>query len=150
MVRDHEFLLCQAISSYNNPPSTPPPVGIVLVFPRPHPPLSGSAHLWLGRNWSGMVRESSETRSPSPIRSLDPPPPLFFQGFRLAKLGLIRAAFIFHHHQIHNSSCCFPTSVSEVLNLSITLHLTPQGPKGLGPGPHATLVSPSPLWLPFY
>ena len=68
----------------------------------------------------------------------------------LAKSGLFRAASTFHHHHFHKSSCCFPTSVSEVLKFSITLHLIPQGPKGLGLRPHATLVSPPPLWLPFY
>ena len=95
------------------------------------------------------MRESSVTRSPSPIRSLDLPPlSFFFQGFMLAKSGLLRAASTSHHHHFHKSSRCFPTSVSEVLKFSITLHLIPQGPKGLGLRPHATLVSPPPLWLP--
>ena len=66
----------------------------------------------------------------------------------LAKSGLLRAASTSHHHHFHKSSRCFPTSVSEVLNFTITLHLAPQGPKGLGLRPHATLVSPPPLWLP--
>ena len=47
--------------------------------PGPTPPKVASAHLWLGRIWSGMERESSETRSPSQIRSLDLPPFYFFR-----------------------------------------------------------------------
>ena len=39
-------------------------------------------------------------------------------------------------------------SIVNAANFTITLHLAPQGPKGLGLRPHATLVSPPPLWLP--
>ena len=72
-------LCVKLISSYNHPPSTPP-VGIVVVFsPGPTPSKVATAHLRLGRIWSGMERESSETRSPSTIRSLDLPPFYFFR-----------------------------------------------------------------------
>ena len=132
-------------------PSLNPPLGIVLVFsPGPTPPKVASAHLWLGRIWSGMERESSETRSPSPIRSLDLPL-LFFQGFRLAKSGLMRAAFTCHHHQLHNSSCCFPTSVSEVLNFPSPSSTSPLKVQRAWDQVRMPLwFSPPPLWLPFY
>ena len=110
-----------------------------------------TAHLRLGRIWSGMERESSETRSPSTIRSLDLPPFYFFQGFRLAKSGLMRAAFTCHHHHIHKSSCCFPTSVSEVLNFPSPSSTSPLKVQRAWDQVRMPLwFSPPPLWLPFY
>ena len=150
LVRDLEFLLYPTNQQLQSP-SLNPPVGIVLVFPPAPPPLKW-LQLTCGWGESGVAwRESPVRLGPLPHKITWSPPLLFFQGFRLAKSGLMRAAFTCHHHHIHKSSCCFPTSVSEVLNFPSPSSTSPLKVQRAWDQVRMPLwFSPPPLWLPFY
>ena len=150
MVRDHEFLFCPTNQQLQPSPQIPP-VYIVLVFPGLTPPPLKWLQLTCGWGESGVAwRESPVRLGPLPHK-ITSSPLLFFQGYRLAKSDLMRAAFTCHHHHIHKSLCCFPTSASEVLNFPSPSSTSPLKVQRAWDQVRMPLwFSPPPLWLPFY
>ena len=149
-----QWYFCVALSGKSaatpHPPS-PPLLVWFSSFPWPHPPLSGFSSLAAGANLEWHGERVQWDSVPLHHKITWSPPHLFFQGFRLAKSGLMRAAFTCHHHHIHKSSCCFPTSVSEVLNFPSPSSTSPLKVQRAWDQVRMPLwFSPPPLWLPFY